>query len=158
MDNIWNAVEAERRKHPDAINHNLADVWASMSDQQLKFVNDFICDNTRMSYEETTLWDLIGEDIYQTRSYFKFTCRSMPWANNKIRVQYYGGVGERFYGRMWDDKNISQKVKGEDQYYKQPNWNIEGVNITDIEEFWLKRESFTKSGYKFEHNEILNGM
>ena len=59
---------------------------------------------------------------------------------------------------MWNDTNISEKIKAEDNYYKQPNWNLPGVNVTDIEQFWLKRESFTKNGFKFEHNEILNGM
>ena len=71
----------------------MTDVWSSMSTQQLRYVNDFICSNSKMYYEESALWDVIGIKPYTIESYFPFTCRTMPWANNRIRTQYYGAVG-----------------------------------------------------------------
>ena len=165
MSNIW--ANYNQDKGTDRL--NLSKLWDTMTPDQFNYVNNFICGNTRMSYEESALWDIIGISPFNIKAYFRFTCRSMPWANNKIRTQYYAGVGQRFYGQTWNDSTIPEEVKNKGDYYKEDNWSenpivkkVDGtnlnLNITKIEEISLKRVSFYKNGFKFEHNPVLYGM
>ena len=71
----------------------MTSVWSDLKPEQYKFLSNWICNNTSMYYEESELWDIIGIKPYTLEAFFPFTCRAMPWANNRIRVQYYSGVG-----------------------------------------------------------------
>jgi len=93
-----------------------------------------------MYYEESELWDIIGVVPYTIDAHFPFVCRSMIWANNRIRTQYYAGVGRNFTGVAWRSDKI-------DPGFEPPNdktWNLPGANLT--KKFNLKRVSFYKNG------------
>jgi hypothetical protein len=69
--------------------------------ERFEYVNDFICKNTRMYYEEKSFYDIIGITPYTIQAYFPFSCRAMMWANNKIRIVYNSGVAKEFRGITW---------------------------------------------------------
>ena len=64
----------------------MTDVWKELTDEQFSYLNDFICNNTHLYYEEQELWDIIGITPYSLKSYFPLHCRAMRWANNRIRT------------------------------------------------------------------------
>lgn len=175
MDNIWQGLADERKKNNIDITSvdqdgkpnwyvssiNMKDVWAKLNTEQFKFVNNHICSNTGFSYNEDALWDVIGIKPYSIKAYFPFECRMMPWANDRIRTQYYGGVGRIYKGRAW---NTSDHTVG---YHPSQDWDTHDknkydckgqgcVNITEIVS--LKRASFFKSGFLFTHTKEFDGF
>ena len=105
----------------------MTDVWKELRDEQFQYLNDFICGNTKMYYEESALYDYIGIIPYTVNSYFPFTCKSMVWANNRIRTQYFGGVGRLFNGISWNSSQVPDDFNAIRDYGK----DIPGVNKTE---------------------------
>jgi hypothetical protein len=113
-----------------------------------------------MIYEESSLWDVIGITPYTIESYFRFSCKAMPWANNRIRVQYYGAVGQRMWGRTWNSSQVG------DDFDKDLDWDKAGTedkpgeikSYNSTETFWIKRVSFYKNGCNFKIGPVFNGM
>ena len=128
----------------------MTDVWTDLSAPQHAYLNAFICTQTSMYYEETELWDIIGVVPYTVESLFPFNCRAMRWANNRIRVQYYSGVGQPFKGVHWKSDEVG------DGFNKISNTEVAGVNKTET--FFLKRVSFYKNGLRFDHSKAFDGL
>ena len=86
MDSVWSGLANQRIKEGIDITSvddqgkpnwyqgsiNMKDVWKTMNKKQFKFVNDYICSNTHMSYNEDALWDIIGIKPYSIKAYFPF--------------------------------------------------------------------------------------
>ena len=140
MDKPFGALAKMRAKEPNKKGFDMTDVWNDLTPGQHKYLNDFICGQTTMFYEESELWDIIGITPYTIDAYFPFVCRSMIWANNRIRTQYYAGVGRNFTGVAWRSDDIDS---GFDRA-NDATWGVQGANLT--KDFNLKRVSFYKNG------------
>jgi hypothetical protein len=65
-----------------------------------------------MAYIETYLNDSYAVDVpYTEYSVFDWTCSTMPWVNDKIRVTYRIGVGDsNNTGKVFDDRGSNNPV------------------------------------------------
>lgn len=60
----------------------------------------------RFSYEEHQLYDIITQDVYTIRKVFDFRCQMMYWANDRIRIQFYGAfMGQPLLGKILDSRD-----------------------------------------------------
>jgi hypothetical protein len=64
---------------------------------------------------DESLNDSIGIKPYTIETFFEFECRVMPWANDKIRINYITGVG--------GVKTIGKRIDTRDYDYEKPKRN-----------------------------------
>ena len=86
--------------------------YEEFTEEQKKKLSDFLCKNTRMYIHDEMLDDTIGIDPFSTETFFDLTCRVMPWANDKIRINYLAGVA--------GIRTIGKKIDTRDYDYKKP--------------------------------------
>ena len=131
-------------------------IWKVLAREEnsarFEYVNDFICKNTRMYYEEKSLYDIIGITPFTIQAYFPFSCRAMMWANNKIRIVYHSGVAREFRGISWNSSLVEPDFDPQKHGIK----DSENVKVTST--FNLKRISYFKSAIKFEPSSVLDGI
>ena len=112
-----------------------------------------------MYYEEMALWDWIGIVPYTMNTVFPFTCKTMVWANNRIRTVYNSGVGQNFTGISWNSSKVEEDFDPLKKHAHALEFGLdpdEHVNLTQF--FYFKRISYFKNGIKFEPSENLIGM
>ena len=76
----------------------------------------------------------------------------MRWANNRIRVMYFGAIGDRrMIGKKWNDQSIiAQNFDPHDPIHRS--------KLEDTETLFFKRSSIYKHEIKVDFDPILNGM
>ena len=51
------------------------------------------------------LFDIIGQPVYSVKKVFDFRCQTMFWANDRLRIQFYGAfMGEPLLGKVLDSR------------------------------------------------------
>ena len=60
---------------------------------QREYVQEYICNRTKLYYRQTEYFDNSGEQPYTDEVVFIGVCKPMSWANNRLRVSYMLGVG-----------------------------------------------------------------
>lgn len=59
-------------------------------------------------------FDSIGYVPYTTRTVFDFRCQMMYWANDRIRVNFFGAfMGEAFTGKIIDSRENNDDLKSD---------------------------------------------
>ena len=57
--------------------------------EQARFVEEYLCNRTSMTYMQENYFDSIGTEAYVDRYTYHFRCELLPIANDKIRVHYW---------------------------------------------------------------------
>lgn len=71
-----------------------------------EYVKQFLCNNTRLYYHQSTYLDYIGTVPYKLSYNYDWKCDIMPWASDKIRLYYRAGLlGERILGKKIDSRD-----------------------------------------------------
>jgi len=112
-----------------------------------------------MYYEEKALWDWIGIVPYSMNTVFPFSCKTMVWANNKVRTVYKSGVGQNFTGISWNSSLVPQNFDPFKKHAHALQFGIdkdENINLTN--NFSFMQISYFKNGLKFEPSINLIGM
>ena len=56
------------------------------------FMQEYLCNNTRIFLKEYKYVDVIGTKPYNYVYLYDWDCQMMPWANNRIRLNYFIGL------------------------------------------------------------------
>ena len=72
MTDVWYKLkQARQTKLTDKsfdMSAKMGQIWDEIRDDQIKFLNDWICSNTQLSYQQEELWDIIGIKPYTLES------------------------------------------------------------------------------------------
>ena len=92
---------------------------------------------------------------------FPFKCKTMKWANNRIRTVYNSAVGlkrdsegeyiEKFQGITWNSSMVGDNFDPFEHGVKSG----ENVNVTDF--FYLNRISYYSNGFKYKPSHKMDG-
>ena len=61
------------------------------------FVEEYLCNRTRVTYMSENYYDSIGTVAYVDRYTYVFRCELLPIANDKIRIHYWIPVNDPNY-------------------------------------------------------------
>ena len=72
------------------------------TEKEKEYVQEFICNNTRMVYREKKLYDHIGKEAYSVNTFFNWECKVLPWSDGKIRAIYNIGLKNKTIGQVYN--------------------------------------------------------
>ena len=72
-------------------------MYDDLSWEQARFVEEYLCNRTSMTYMQENYFDSIGTEAYVDRYTYHFRCELLPIANDKIRVHYWIPVEDDSY-------------------------------------------------------------
>ena len=125
----------------------------NLSDKQKDYVEEFLCNNTRVYYEEQEFYDYIGTKPWSNFQQYIFECRIQRWANDFIRINFLAGVGgqKRFIGKRWNDRFIV--AKNFDSFEA-----IHRNKLEDTETMNCKKSSIYTHMIKIDYSKKMNGL
>ena len=88
------------------LSRDIPSAYEELVPEEEEYVKQFLCNNTRFYYHQSTFLDYIGTVPYKLSYNYDWNCDIMPWASDKIRVFYRAGLmGERILGKKIDSRN-----------------------------------------------------
>ena len=126
------------------------------------FMEEYLCNNTRVFIKEYKYVDVIGFEPYNYVFLFDWKCQMMPWANNRIRLNYYIGLHDHNMKGVFYNESV-HNYQSFDKYYggvQAPNLfdNVTEKPVEIIDYFSLRKEISYFSAIYCKYSEELKGL
>lgn len=82
-----------------------------MSEAEMAYLESYICKRSKFYYRQFHYIDKINQAAYTDNQYFVADCKMNRWSNDKVRINYMLGVGNKennnmgYHMRLYDGSN-----------------------------------------------------
>lgn len=126
------------------------------------FMQDYLCNNTRVFIKEYKYVDVIGYTPYNYVYLYDWDCQMMPWANNRIRLNYFIGLHKHSMKGVFYNESV-HNYTGFDKTFGLVDSPSLFDNITEqpvefVETFTLRKEISYFSAIYCKYSEEFQGL
>ena len=114
----------------------------------------YICQRTKFTYQDVLYIDDIGKTPFSIYTYFFSECRSMRWANERVRFSYLLGIGGgELIGYQFRDDQV-----GRLDIFNVPADFKTNPKVEKVKTYEMYRATNFNNYFKFEFHGDINGL